>query len=185
VKSLIEAHGGTVEARSRGLGQGATFIVCLPTRAIDAGESVREYPRHSITATGKLARDEWPALDGLSVLVVDDEKDARDLVQMILQDRGARVRTATSAPEARALLAQSTPDVIVCDIGMPHEDGYDFITGLRRQNLAIPALALTAFARPEDRVRSLRAGFGAHLAKPVEPAELLFTVASLAGHYAV
>ena len=183
VKSLVEAHGGTVRARSRGPGQGATFIVALPLRTLYVSSEPREHPRHSIAYAGSLGKDEWPMLSGVSVLVIDDEKDARDLVRAILEERGASVRTASSAAEGRAQVAQSPPGIIVCDIGLPQEDGYDSIAELRRRNIAIPIVALTAFARPEDRVRSIKAGFASHLAKPVEPAELLVTIASLVGLY--
>ncbi|HEX3847102.1 MAG TPA: ATP-binding protein [Steroidobacteraceae bacterium] len=182
-KSLVESHGGTVRARSRGLGQGSTFTVHRPFRALEKPEGQHEHPRTSISGADVLADDEWPNLAGTFVLVVDDEKDARDLVRAILEDRGATVTTAASAVEAREQIAKSAPGVIVCDIGMPSEDGYDFIVALRRDGVAIPAVALTAFARPEDRVRSIKAGFAGHLAKPVEPAELLVMVASMAGHY--
>ncbi|HEX4241686.1 MAG TPA: ATP-binding protein [Steroidobacteraceae bacterium] len=182
-KSLVESHGGTVRARSRGLGQGATFTVHLPVRALDKPEGQYEHPRSSAAGADALIDDEWPNLAGITVLVVDDEKDARDLVRAILEERGATVATAPSAAEARKHIAHAPPGVIVCDIGMPNEDGYDFIMALRRQGVAVPAVALTAFARPEDRVRSIKAGFAGHLAKPVEPAELLVMVASLAGHY--
>ncbi len=183
VKSLVEAHGGTVRAKSRGPGKGATFIVELPLRALHVSSESREHPRHSIAYAGGLGKDEWPTLTGVTVLVIDDEKDARDLVRVILEERGASVRTAASAAEGREQVAQLPPQVIVCDIGLPQEDGYDFIEELKRRNIATPTVALTAFARPEDRVRSIKAGFASHLAKPVEPAELLVTIASLAGLY--
>jgi signal transduction histidine kinase len=185
VRSLVEAHGGTVQARSAGLGQGSTFSVHLPTRVLDDAESQRVPPRGTPAAgESSLGRDTWPSLSGVAVLVVDDEKDARELLQAILQERGASVRTAASAAQARSLIAEQAPQVILCDIGMPEEDGYDFVASLRQQSILVPALALTAFARAEDRVRALRAGFAAHLAKPVEPAELLVSVASLVGLYA-
>jgi signal transduction histidine kinase len=183
VKSLVEAHGGTVRAKSRGPGQGATFIVALPLRALHVSSEPREHPRHSVGYTGDLGKDEWPMLTGVSVLVIDDEKDARDLVRIILEERGASVRTAASAAEGREQMARSSPQIIVCDIGLPQEDGYDFIAEIKRRNIATPIVALTAFARPEDRVRSIKAGFASHLAKPVEPAELLVTIASLVGLY--
>ena len=122
-------------------------------------------------------------LTGISVLVIDDEKDARDLVRVILEERGASVRTAASAADGREQIAKSPPQIIVCDIGLPQEDGYDFIAEIKGRNIATPIVALTAFARPEDRVRSIKAGFAGHLAKPVEPAELLVTIASLVGLY--
>lgn len=182
VKNLVEAHGGSVRARSPGPGQGSTFIVSLPLRAIAGGGERREHPRAAIAAPRSTV-EELPSLEGLSVLVIDDEKDARDLVRAILEDRGASVFAAGSAADARLLITQHRPNILICDIGMPHEDGHDFITDLRKRGIGTPALALTAFARSEDRVRSLKAGFASHLAKPVEPTELLFAVASLAGRY--
>jgi CheY-like chemotaxis protein len=179
VKSLVEAHGGTVKADSAGLGKGTVFTVVLPVCAVPSNDVEREQLRPATTTVVEPAKDEWPMLTGISILVVDDEKDARELVQLMLEERGAKVRTAASAAEARDLLGISRPDVIVCDIGMPNEDGYDFIASLKSQGKGIPAIALTAFARHEDRSRSLQAGYRSHLTKPVEPIELLKAIVAL------
>jgi CheY-like chemotaxis protein len=113
------------------------------------------------------------------VLVVDDEPDARDLIRRVLDECGARVLVAGSAHEALATLEHEQPDVILSDIGMPHRDGYAFMNAVRRGGIRIPAAALTAFARSEDRTRALQAGYQTHIPKPVEPAELVATVAAL------
>lgn len=181
VKSLVEAHGGHVKARSAGMGQGSTFIVSLPIRASYYGAERREHPRTPIASAQQLIQPDPPVLRGLRVLVIDDEKDARELVKKILEDSGATVSLAASAAEGYEQVEKAIPQLIICDIGMPAVDGYDFMRHLRGQGIAVSALALTAFARPEDRTRALRAGFVAHLSKPVEPAELLATVASVAG----
>jgi CheY-like chemotaxis protein len=119
------------------------------------------------------------------VLVVDDESDARDLIRRVLTDCDAKVITASTAAEALLLIERERPDVLVSDIGMPDVDGYELLRRVRalgaRRGGRIPAIALTAFARSEDRTRALRAGFLVHVAKPVEPSELVATVASVAG----
>jgi CheY-like chemotaxis protein len=123
----------------------------------------------------------------LDVLVVDDEPDARELMKRLLAEWGAQVATADSAEAALALIESRTPDVVVSDIGMPVVDGYEFLRRVRRlpgAGARIPAIALTAFARSEDRTRALRAGYIAHVAKPIEPSELLATIAVVAGRVA-
>jgi signal transduction histidine kinase/CheY-like chemotaxis protein len=179
VRHLVEAHGGTVCAESAGPGLGATFSARLPVQATFSShpDSVRPPP---------IASAELPftsaTLSGISVLVVDDEPDARDLVATVLRARGADVTTAPSAARALELLGQSMPGVLVSDIAMPEVDGYELI---RRVRSLVPggrdlaAIALTAFARQEDRRRALEAGFHTHVAKPVEPAELVRVVASV------
>jgi CheY-like chemotaxis protein len=123
-------------------------------------------------------------LDGLHILIVDDEADTRDMLEVVLAKCGARVTTATSAADALMQIADAQPDIIISDIGMPDEDGYRLIEQIRTLSLErggmIPAVALTAYARPEDRVRALRAGFQMHVPKPVEPAEIIAVVANLA-----
>jgi CheY-like chemotaxis protein len=128
---------------------------------------------------------EWnpEKLAGVKVLVVDDEPDARDLVRRYLAECGATLALAASASEAQSLLPTFVPDVIVSDIGMPERDGYDFMRDVRTHGCRTPAVALTAFARAEDRIRSIQSGYQTHLPKPVEPAELLAVVASLAGRF--
>jgi PAS domain S-box-containing protein len=176
VKSLVEMHGGTVAAESDGDGKGATFVVRLPFAA-RARET--EPPRRPSTAP-RAARP----LEGVRVLVVDDEPDVRDLIETILSTRGAAVTTAESAPEGLELVLQQRPDVLVSDISMPGEDGYSFLRKVRKlapeAGGQTPALALTAFSRPEDRTQALLAGFTMHLAKPADPNELVIVVAKLA-----
>lgn len=181
VKQLVELHGGSVRAKSAGEGQGATFIVALPLAPI-RDEEVREHP----------TTDRFPTIDceemhlgGVKVLVVDDEPDARELVRRVLVHCKAEVEVAADAEEAIELLQRYRPHVIISDIGMPRKDGYQFIQEVRQLPEAkggrTPAIALTAFARSEDRTRAMLAGYQVHLAKPIEPQELLATVGSLAG----
>ena len=176
VKSLVELHGGSVRAESAGAGHGATFVVRLPMRVVktsDESATISDAP-------AKLSAG--PALQnlrGIKVLVVDDEPDARELVRRFLVESDAIPALAGSAAEADDLLHTFNPDVILSDIGMPHRDGYEFIREARKRGLKTPAIALTAFARADDRIRALQAGFQAHLPKPVEPAELLAMIASL------
>ena len=171
VKHLVEQHGGTVAVSSPGEMQGATFTVRLPanTNAPVAREA---------SAMPSEPRD----LSGVRVLVVDDEPDARELAERILRNAHAEVRSAASAGEALRLLASARPDILVSDIGMPDVDGHALLAQVRTHanNSDLPALALTAFARPEDRQRALASGFQAYLVKPLDPAELLATVARLA-----
>jgi CheY-like chemotaxis protein len=165
---------------SAGVGQGATFCISLPIRARNDVEARAVRARADERSDGAAA---LPLLEGLRVLVVDDEADARGVLQQMLEQQRARPTCAASVDEALAAVATADPHVVICDIGMPGRDGYDFIAALRAQGDTRPVVALSAFARSDDRVRSLQAGFQVHLAKPVTPAELLSVVASLAGHY--
>jgi PAS domain S-box-containing protein len=174
-KNLVEMHGGSVSAASDGEGLGSTFTVRLPLASSHRSEAeVRAMPP-------QFAR----LLGGVTALVLDDEPDARTILRRLLEDAGAAVVTSATAEEALTALADGLhPDVIVSDIGMPDLDGYEFIHRVRRMPGAIssvPAAALTALARLEDRKRALLAGFQSHLAKPVDPAELIAMVASLTG----
>jgi PAS domain S-box-containing protein len=177
VKHLVELHGGSVSATSAGARQGSSFLVRLPLTAAAS--------RASTPLVGPPSRIVTPALDGLRILVVDDERDVRMLVSGILADHGARVIAAGSVAEALREIAETVPDVLVSDIGMPDEDGYSLIRKVRlltkQSAKGIPAVALTAYARSEDRTRAMLAGFHSHVAKPVEPDELLVVVAALAG----
>jgi hypothetical protein len=183
VKYLVELHGGTIEAASAGEGQGTTFIVTLPVRAVTAlpGEAADS----PVAAPGP---EEANMLAGVRVLVVDDENEARELIKQALAQYGADVVTAGSAAEAYNLIttAQERPAVIVTDLSMPDEDGYSLLRRVReweqQRGLYVPAVALTAYGRIEDRVRALRAGFQTHVAKPVEPAELAVVIKSLIRH---
>jgi CheY-like chemotaxis protein len=184
VKHLIELHGGTVRAKSPGPGQGSTFCIDLPVMVIHRPapeEPGRTHPRAQAPVTSWA---DHPSLEGITVLAVDDEPDALGLVKRVLEGCGARVLTATSTREALALVVAERPHMIVSDIGMPDEDGYDLIRKVRAlpadQGGRTPAAALTAFARAEDRTRALRAGYQTHVAKPVEATELTAVVASLA-----
>jgi signal transduction histidine kinase len=184
VKHLVELHGGIVRVTSEGKGKGASFVVELPLRLQrhETGDDViSRLPAESLEA---LRADE-ARLDGVTVLYIDDEPDARELTQRILSIQGARVITADCAEAGREALAREHPDVLVADIGMPEEDGYSLIRTIRSlpadQGGTIPAVAVTALARTEDRRRALLAGFHTHVAKPVDVVELVAVVASLAG----
>jgi CheY-like chemotaxis protein len=179
VKHLIELHGGTVTAHSEGRGRGSLFAVRIPIVPVRA-------PIQQSESRPSLAPDiSYPAeLQALKVLVVDDERDGREVVQLILEQGGARVALAASVREALETVRTFQPDVIISDIGMPEEDGYVFIERLRalprEEGGRTPAIALTAYARAEDRRRALVAGFQNHAAKPIEPQELVMVVANLA-----
>jgi signal transduction histidine kinase/ActR/RegA family two-component response regulator len=184
VKHLVELHGGSVHAISAGEGQGATFTVCLPLTVVQReGDPGRRLHPRGLSRTSPLFRP--PDLSGIKVLVVDDQPDARDMIKRVLEDCDADVVTAGSAAEALRAVEEGRPDVLVSDIGMPDVDGYELLRRIRALGPPpgghLPAIALTAFARSEDRTRALRAGFLAHVAKPVEPSELLATVASVVG----
>ena len=182
VKHLVEMHGGSVEASSEGEGRGSTLRVCLPVVVLQAGAGKDHiHPRTAISNT----RFDPAAIDlrGVKVLIVDDEIDSRTVLARVLTDSGANVTSAGSAADAVAAVESDQPDVIVSDIGMPGEDGYELIRRVRMlgRGVATPAVALTAFSRLEDRTRALLAGYQIHLSKPVDAHELLITVASLAG----
>jgi CheY-like chemotaxis protein len=185
VKQLVTAHGGTVHATSAGVGHGATFVVMLPVSA-----NVPAIVRGArLSASFDLRVDSVesraPRLDGLTVLVVDDEQDMLAIVSEVLCERGAAMHTASSASEALVKFADVQPDVIVSDIGMPGEDGYSLIRKIRALPPELggrtPALALTAYARGEDAQRAFAAGYQMHLTKPVEPTLLATAVANLGG----
>ena len=182
VKQLVELHGGYVRVRSGGIGKGATFTVRLPLRAIYS-ELQEESGHLEATPQASLTFPDV-SLTNVHILVVDDDVDASELVKRMLEIAGATVSTAGSASEAMERILATRPDVLVCDLGMPGEDGYSLIRKLRAleesQEGTLPAIALTAYARWEDRTRAIRSGFQNHLAKPVEPAELLAVVSGLA-----
>jgi signal transduction histidine kinase/ActR/RegA family two-component response regulator len=185
VRHLVELHGGTVKAGNRGDEPGAVFSVLLPLMVVrkPTGPPAEETARVHPGMSGHLPFDCPPALEGLNVLAVDDEPDARELLAMVLRQCGANVTTCGSAAEALAELERHTPDVLVSDIGMPGEDGYYLIRKVRAldpdRGGRIPAVALTAYARAEDRMQALSAGYSMHVPKPVEPAELAVVIASL------
>jgi PAS domain S-box-containing protein len=182
VRHLVEAHGGTIHAASGGRNTGSTFRVRLPVMIVhhEAAAERRVHP----TTDREAPPMAMPDLHGVSVLAVDDDADARALVCETLEGRGAHVVAVDSADEALEMLARRRPDVLIADIGMAHRDGFELIERIRQspnQSLRdIPAAALTAYARAEDRMKALQRGFHMHLAKPVDPAELIVAVASLA-----
>jgi PAS domain S-box-containing protein len=181
-RQLVELHGGTVEARSDGENKGATFVVRLPIASIAKATTAK-----SSDGTRKFTHlvdfERPPQLNDLRVLVVDDEEDARHLVQEILRQCGCNVRLAANVIDAMKAMAEEIPDVLISDIAMPNLDGYELIRRVRSLSRGeggdVPAAALTAYARAEDRKAMLNAGFSMHVAKPVEPAELVAVVASL------
>lgn len=181
VKHLVELHGGKVHAESGGRGQGSTFVVRLPLAAASRVEDVVEPHRRSAPPPEDDAS--LPSLHGITVLLVDDDADARELVGHILRTSGADVVIAQSVDEALSALHRTSPSLIVSDIGMPGEDGYEFIRKVRSQpperGGRVPAVALTALARSEDRQRAMRAGYQLHISKPVDASELLTICASL------
>ena len=191
VKHLVELHGGTITAASEGAGRGTTFTITLPRRHLELIPS----PSPAVTSRevrveDAIPRDQHLSLEGLSVLVVDDQEEARVVLTHALSEYGAQVTTASSGAEALAILSRPLdgrrPDALILDIAMPGEDGYDVLKKMRALEVEqgavvnqIPAIALTAHARVEDRVRALNAGFQMHVAKPVEPTELAVVILSL------
>jgi PAS domain S-box-containing protein len=181
VSHLVEIHGGTVGVHSAGAGQGASFTVRLPVATRSHKEPAADPEKHQDAASEDAqASAKNDRLDDVRVLLVDDDADARDVMQRLLGLYGARVSTAASAREALEAIGTFLPDVLISDIGMPGEDGYDLIGKVRslppERGGRLPALALTAFARPEDGARAIEAGYQVHMAKPVRPAELLRAV---------
>ena len=179
VRHLGEAHGGTVRADNVTEGTGSVFTVRLPVMGHEPPvlAAAAEAPTLALTRSSDL--------DGLRILVVDDDADTRDMVSAILKSQGAQVEVAASAAEALSALSAARPHILVSDVEMPGQDGYELIRKVRQlppeAGGKVPAAALTAYARPEDRMRALMAGFQIHVPKPVQPAELVAVVASLAG----
>ena len=178
-KHLTELHGGSLRAASPGVDRGASFTIHLPLLPIQQDDKHASVSKRNADVDGALGKNN---LKGVRVLAVDDEPDSLGIVKLILERSGATVSAAGSMEEALAEFDRCAPHVIVSDIGMPGHDGYELITRIRKLpgGRAIPAIALTALARTEDRTRALRAGFQVHMAKPVEAAELLAVVENLA-----
>jgi CheY-like chemotaxis protein len=182
VRHIVEMHGGSVEASSAGEGEGATFRVRLPLMIVHptAREMRREHPRREraevLSSLG--------GLQGIRVLAVDDEEDALALLRVVLEAAGAEVTTVRAPLDALQRIGDIKPHVAIIDLGMPEMDGFELISRIRKSNNPtirnVPAAALTAFARSEDRTKALRHGFEMHLAKPVDPGELVASVATLA-----
>ena len=179
VRHLVELHGGTVLAESTGEGRGATFTVSIPARALQS----LEYSHSLEPGSSNPGFD--PTLIGLRLLVVDDEADARFLLQTLLTNCGAEVRCAATTQEALSIADEWKFEVLISDIGMPKEDGYELIRRIRARSPEaggrVPAIAVTAYARPEDRFRALSAGFQSHISKPIDQTELLRAISSVSG----
>jgi CheY-like chemotaxis protein len=176
VKQLVGLHGGTVHAESGGANKGASFVVSLPVAAITKNHLRLAFP---ISSTN----DEQIRLPGIKVLVIDDQEDSRGLIHEVLTTYEAEVVCAASADEGLELIRKYKPHVIISDIGMPGKDGYQLIREVRALAAShggkIPAIALTAFVRPEDKMEATRAGYQTHLSKPVESHELVSTIQAL------
>ncbi|MBC7929984.1 MAG: response regulator, partial [Rubrivivax sp.] len=190
VRHLVELHGGTVRAHSDGQGRGAEFSLRLHVLGIHSyGSSANPTGALALTDPSvkePLRIDRPPKLDGVRVLIVDDDLDTRQMLNTVLSQCEAEVVTSASVAEALQEIGRLKPDVLVSDLGMPDQDGYELIKKVRemeaeRDEKALPALALTAYAKAEDRVRALTEGYQVHLSKPVEPAEFVLVVADLAG----
>jgi PAS domain S-box-containing protein len=183
VKNLVELHGGSVHAQSEGKDRGATFIVQLPARPAESERPARARIAPILEPLELASLD----LSGIKVLIVDDDTDSRELIEHVLSDCAAEVIATGSATEALALVQRHHPDVLVSDIGMPDLDGFELLRRIRALGSECggdtPAIALTAFARTEDRRRAVGAGYSVHLAKPVEASKLIATVASVAGRH--
>jgi len=182
-RHLVELQGGRISAHSEGLGKGATFRVELPVRSVHVNVD-DETTRHHPVAPSPRTETKIPALSGIQILVVDDDQDSLALSREILEATGATVITAGSGEEALDKLHRNRASVLIADLGMPTMDGFSLIARIRHSNdpvvRDIPAAALTAFARSEDRVRAMQSGFEMHLAKPIEPMELMAAAALLA-----
>jgi PAS domain S-box-containing protein len=183
VRHIVELHGGQVAVVSEGLGKGATFSISLPIRV--SALAANDEGSATLRLDEAAATESTPSLEALRILVVDDEPDARDLLHLVLEGAGAQVATAASAAEAFTMVQRFRPDVLVSDIAMPDEDGYGLMRRIRELDPAhgggIPSIALTAYARADDKAKALSVGFTTHIGKPVKPEDLLATVANLAG----
>ena len=181
VRHLVELHGGVVTVDSPGEGHGATFTVRLPIMIVHTRDDQADRVHPRAATKSALVLDRVPNLTGIRVLLVDDEPDTRRLLRIVLEQCGAEIRDAGSAEEALGMVQEWKPSLVVSDIGMPGVDGYDFMHRFRDwergQGTWIPAVALTAYARAEDRVRALTAGYQIHVAKPIDPLEFALVVA--------
>src|SRR5207249_8492020 len=179
---LVELHGGTVRAESAGEGLGATFTVALPLLSLRKSVGNLE----SRPPVGEEGSARIPRCHGLKVLVVDDDKDTCEILGVVLKKAGAEVRTCLSASQALTAMDSWVPDILVSDIAMPGQDGYAFIRKVRARKTedggGVPAVALSAYGRNEDRMKALSAGFQLHVEKPIEPSMLINVVATVAGH---
>jgi CheY-like chemotaxis protein len=182
-RQLAELHGGTITASSDGIGTGATFTVKLPLMILHQFKSHSPQRQHPHTDRTVPHLETAPRIDGVRVLAVDDEPDSLNLLRAVLEGAGASVTTARTGAEALTSLGTERPDVLVADVGMPGMDGLQLIRAIRQMDepvRSIPAAALTAYARSQDRITSLASGFHMHLVKPIDPLELVVAIATLA-----
>ena len=181
VRHLVELHGGTIAVESAGKGQGATFLVTLPVR-LPVADTMPQVEQRAVSRD--LGSESHISLDGVSVLIVDDEADAREVLALLLQERGAEVTAVSSAAAALRVLRKRLPDVLVSDVGMPGVDGHALMQQLRSlpesEGGQLPAVAVTAYATAVDSARALAAGFNRHVAKPIVPSEIVEIIATLA-----
>ncbi|CDM66308.1 ATP-binding protein [Pyrinomonas methylaliphatogenes] len=178
VRHIVELHGGRVGAESQGKGRGATFFIQLPLLALQVSKGERWRSVERENGPGEPQGDDL-SLDGVRILVIDDDQDTREMIAEVLGRYGARVETVATAAEALRAVDWQPVDLIISDIGMPEEDGYDLIRRLHERGLGIPAVALTAYVREADRDQALASGFQAHIAKPVSPEDLVRAIRSL------
>ena len=185
VRQIVELHGGTVSVESAGVDSGASFAVHLPLLPVHLEAGNESFNFHTETQSGEDNIEIKADLRDLKILIVDDEADSRDLLKFVLSSKGAGVTTANSAAEALEIVSREKFDVIISDVGMPEEDGFSLIRKIRNlpaaQNGRTPAIALTAYARAEDRIQAIQSGFQIHITKPVNHAELIAVTANLAG----
>jgi CheY-like chemotaxis protein len=182
VRHMVELHGGSVSAKSDGLGKGATFVVRLPLAGVYYVDQDEGWV-HSAAPELPIPPLSTDSLEGVKILIVDDDRDTRDFLKAGLEHCGAEVFFSASAQEGLAALKSHSPDIIISDIGMPLVDGYELIRKVRKlppgEGGKVPAVALTAYARVEDRLKALKAGYQMHVPKPVELTELIAVVNSL------
>jgi CheY-like chemotaxis protein len=182
-RHLVEMHGGTIKAESDGMNHGATFSVRLPLRTANRLTDVEVETSPALGKSSQSTLSGLPALEGLRILIVDDELDTRDLIATVLLRCGAEVKGCETAAEAFEQFQEWPPDLLISDIGLPGEDGFSLIKKVRETDAEgeqVPAIALTAYASPDDRARVLDAGFQMHIAKPVDPEQLVAMAADLA-----
>jgi CheY-like chemotaxis protein len=180
---LVEMHGGAIKAYSEGEGRGATFTVSLPIPAVYPEPSELRERGHVDLQSLRTRSTQIPTLQRTNILAIDDSNDTRELLSAVLEGCGANVTTASSVREALDIFARWKVDIVICDIGMPEEDGYTFISAIRKlapeKGGKTPAIALTGYVRVEDRLRALEAGYQMFVPKPIEAGELCTIVANL------
>ncbi len=179
VRHLVEAHGGTADAQSEGVGEGALFTVTLPLRAVFAEPEPTKTDGARVDGKATPVASIGPSLRGARILIVDDDEDSLDLLRVVLEGAGAAVTAASNAPSALEGSLREEFDMVISDIGMPEMDGYAFMRTLRARSVVVPAIALTAYARAEDVEQARLAGYHQHFSKPVDASKLVATIARL------